>query len=249
MEDSPMEHKSWLDQIIALGLFIACVLGCTKLRADIPKTEPADNNHSTVEQTTITPADISGAYSVSGTNQDGSPYKGALEVIKRGEVYQFRWNAGRVYDGVGIPNGNVVAVAFTEGKDGKGCGVVNYRMLSGSTLDGKWGYWGLNESGLERGTRTSGADLAGTYNTTGQNPDGGQYKGTMTIAPRAGGYMFEWSNGATGFGVTQGSNISVGIGGPLCAFVAYEIKSGGMLDGIWGVSGSDKTGTEKATKK
>jgi hypothetical protein len=31
--------------------------------------------------------------------------------------------------------------------------------------------------------------------------------------------------------------------------VAYEIKPNGVLDGVWGGYGSEKTGTEKATKK
>jgi hypothetical protein len=31
--------------------------------------------------------------------------------------------------------------------------------------------------------------------------------------------------------------------------VAYEIKPNGVLEGIWGGYGSDKTGTETATKK
>jgi hypothetical protein len=31
--------------------------------------------------------------------------------------------------------------------------------------------------------------------------------------------------------------------------VAYEIKPDGMLDGVWGGYGSEKTGTEKATRK
>jgi hypothetical protein len=38
-------------------------------------------------------------------------------------------------------------------------------------------------------------------------------------------------------------------GGQQCAFVAYEIKGDGLLDGIWGGYGSNKTGTEKAVKK
>ena len=45
------------------------------------------------------------------------------------------------------------------------------------------------------------------------------------------------------------NTLSVGIGGSRCAFVAYEIKPDGTLDGVWGGYGSDKTGTEKATKK
>lgn len=126
---------------------------------------------------------------------------------------------------------------------------MNYELLGDGTLDGKWGYWGVNESGTERAMRTSGAGLAGNYDATGKNPDGSGYKATLSIAPSGGGYKFDWSNDSSGFGVKRGSNVSVGIGGSRCAFVAYEIKPDGMLDGIWGGYGSNKTGTEKATKK
>ena len=45
------------------------------------------------------------------------------------------------------------------------------------------------------------------------------------------------------------TNIAVGIGGARCGFVVYQIQSDGSLDGIRGGGGSDKTGTEKATKQ
>jgi len=51
-----------------------------------------------------------------------------------------------------------------------------------------------------------------------------------------------------GVGIKQGTNIAVGIGGSRCGFVAYEIRPDG-LEGIWGGYGTDKTGTEKATKQ
>lgn len=243
-----MEDKSWFSSLLALALLIVCLLGCNKTGTGTGNTEAPKNNNSA--QQAATPfADIAGNYSVAGTNGDGSPYKGALEVIKRGDVYQFRWNAGKQYDGVGVGNGNVVAVAFTGGSDGKGCGVVSYQILADGTLEGPWGYWGKNERGSERAERTSGSGVAGSYNLTGKNPDGSSYKGTLSIAPKAGGYTFDWSNNATGFGVKQGNTLSVGIGGSRCAFVAYEIKPDGMLDGVWGGYGSDRTGTEKATKK
>jgi hypothetical protein len=89
----------------------------------------------------------------------------------------------------------------------------------------------------------------GQYETTGTNPDGKQYKGTMAVGSQGGGYKFSWSNGADGFGIKQGDNIAVGIGGQRCAFVSYQIKPGGVLDGIWGGSGTSQTGTEKATKR
>jgi hypothetical protein len=244
-----MEQNSWLNSLMALVLFVACVLGCSKAGADAPKTDSPETRNSAPEVALPTTTDIAGDYNIVGTNEDGSPYKGALKVIKRGDVYQFRWDAGKQYDGIGIPNGNAVAVSFTGGSDGQGCGVVIYQALAGGMLDGKWGYWGLNEMGTEKGVRKSGSDLAGVYDMTGTNPNGNGYTAQLSITPRAGGYQFAWSNSASGFGIKQGNNVSVGIGGPRCAFVAYEIKPGGVLDGIWGGYGSDKTGTEKATRK
>ena len=243
-----MKKPSWQSSLIAIAVIVVCVLGCNRSKAVVAEPDSNDTSRTNTDAIPVT-EDISGSYAITGTNEDGSPYRGSLEVIKRGDVYQFRWNAGRQYDGVGIPHGNVVAVAFTEGSDGKGCGVVNFRILSDGTLDGKWGYWGLNESGTEKAMRTSGVDLAGDYNTVGTNPDGGTYKGTLKVAAQGGGYTFAWSNTAMGFGIKRGNNVSVGIGGSKCAFVAYEIKSDGMLDGVWGGYGSYKTGTEKATKK
>ncbi len=245
-----MKKNSWQSTLIVLAFFTVCVLGCTRSSADVPKTVSASHgNANAPSEGAPTTEDITGSYAITGTNENGSAYQGALQVIKHGDVYQFRWNAGRQYDGVGIPNGNVVAVAFTEGSDGKGCGVVSYRILGDGTLDGKWGYWGLNESGTEVATRTAGSGLAGAYKTVGKNPNGGEYKGALTISTKAGGYTFSWDNEATGFGIQRANNVSVGIGGAKCAFVAYEIKPGGVLDGVWGGYGSYKTGTEKATKK
>lgn len=242
-----MKHNSWLSSLITLALFVACVMGCTKSGANVATPPSAGNNAS---QERATPAaDIAGDYAIVGTNEDGSPYRGALEVIKHGDVYQFRWDAGKQYDGVGVPNRNVVAVAFTGGSNGKGCGVVSYQVLADGMLDGNWGYWGVNEMGTETALRTTGSGLTGDYAVTGKNPNGSGYKANLAITPKGGGYKFVWSNNSSGFGIKQGNTVSVGIGGSRCAFVAYEIKPNGMLDGVWGGYGSDRTGTEKATKK
>lgn len=234
---------------MGLTFFVACVLGCGNSSSKTPDAKPANTANSNQPANNTSAPDIAGSYSVNGTNEDGSPYKGELEIIKHGDVYQFRWNAGKQYDGVGVENGKVVAVAFTEGTNGKGCGVVSYQVLGDGVLDGKWGYWGTDESGMEKATPSGGSGLAGNYDTTGKNPNGSAYKGKLSIAPEAGGYKFEWSNNSSGFGVKQGNVLTVGLGGSQCAFVAYEIKSGGLLEGIWGGYGSTKTGTERATKK
>jgi hypothetical protein len=241
-----MNQNSWRSSSFAIALLVVCVLGCSKTGANVPKTDSGNNNAP--KDVKISATDIAGDYGIVGTNEDGSPYRGALKVIKHGAVYQFRWDAGRQYDGVGVPNGNVVAVAFTGGNNGQGCGVVSYQLADG-TLDGNWAYWGVNEMGTEKATRTSGSDLAGDYNVIGKNPNGSAYKAELSIKPNAGGYQFAWSNNTSGFGIKQGTAVSVGIGGSRCAFVAYEIQPGGVLDGVWGGYGSSKTGTEKATKK
>ena len=192
-----------------------------------PTTNPTTNRTS--DRTTNPTTNLGGRYNVFGTNPDGGEYTGSLEVMARGGVYQFRWNAGTQYDGVGVRNGRIVAVAFANGSNGSGCGVVDYTVLNDGTLDGKWGYWGTSAGGTERGRHISGRGLEGEYAATGNK--------------------FTWSNNSEGFGIRRGDNVAVGIGGERCGFVAYEIKPDGSLDGVWGGYGTERTGTEKATKQ
>ncbi len=234
--------------LIAIVFLLVCVLGCGKSAQTPTGASTAPANTATPNQP-VANTDVAGHYDVTGTNEDGSPYKGALEIIKHGDAYQFRWNAGKEYDGVGVENGSVLAVTFTEGTDGKGCGVVTYKVLGDGTLDGKWGFWGVNEAGAEKAKHTKGIGLTGDYAISGANPDGKAYGGTLAVTASGGGYKFIWSNGSEGYGISRGETVTVGVGGSRCAFVAYEIKANGMLDGVWGGYGSEKTGTEKATKK
>jgi hypothetical protein len=192
---------------------------------------------------------VVGRYTVAGTNPDGSQYAGSLEVIPRGKVFQFRWNAGTQYDGIGVRNGRTVAVAFASGSDGSGCGVVDYTVLKDGTLNGIWGYWGTDASGTEKARRVSGSGLEGEYAAIGTNPDGKPYQVNVSVQAAGRGYKFAWSNNSEGFGIRRGDNVAVGIGGERCGFVAYEVKPDGSLDGVWGGTSSQQTGTEKATKQ
>src|SRR5712691_4541855 len=238
---------------LVFALFVACVIGCKSIGTSTSKTNETSSTTKTTSTSSTTktaPPDIAGKYSVVGTNANGSAYKGDLEVIKHGDVYQFRWSGGASYDGVGVQLGDVIAGAFTTGENGKGCGVVDYTIANdGANLDGKWGYWGTDEGGTEKAKRTSGSGMIGEYDGTGTNPDGKQYKVQIAIAPAGSGYKFAWSNNSEGFGIRRGDNVAVGIGGTRCGFVSYEVKSDGTLDGVWGGYGSEKTGTEKATKQ
>lgn len=237
--------------VFAFALVIGLVLGCKSTTTssststgnnDAPKSTNSSN-------TSATAPDIAGNYNITGTNPEGGQYKGTLEVITRGDVYQFRWSAGTQYDGVGIQNGKMVAVAFANGADGTGCGVVDYDIRSDGSLNGKWGYWGTNESGTESARRTSGSGLPGEYDASGKNPDGKTYQAHLTVESAGNLFHFTWSNNTDGVGIKRGDNVAVGIGGRRCGFVVYQAQSDGSLDGIWGGGGSDKTGTEKATKQ
>jgi hypothetical protein len=242
--------------LLGLALLLACVIGCKYSTSSTSSSNSSNDEKKTTNSSATntstapdTPPEIAGKYSIAGTNPDGGGYKGDLEVIRHGDVYQFRWSAGNQSDGVGIINGGVVAVAFASGANGKGCGVVDYAIKSDGTLDGKWGYWGTDESGTEQASRTGGSGLVGDYDATGKNPNGKEYKEKLTVESAAGNlYKFSWSNNTEGLGIKRGDNVAVGIGGARCGFVAYEI-SNGTLDGIWGGYGSEKTGTEKATKQ
>src|SRR5256885_7488680 len=184
---------------LALALLVACVIGCKSTSSSTSQTnETSSTNKTTSSSTSTTKSaspDIAGKYSVTGTNPNGSAYKGELEVIKHGDVYQFRWSGGASYDGVGVQLGDVIAVAFTTGENGKGCGVVDYTITDdGATLDGKWGYWGTDEAGTEKAKRTAGSGMIGKYDGTGANPDGKQYKVQIAVVPAGSGYKFTWSN-------------------------------------------------------
>ena len=241
-------------QAIAFILFVVAVIGCRSSSNSNTSTQSSQstssntNSSSSTKPAPATHANIAGKYTITGTNPNGTTYRGALEVIEHGDVYQFRWNAGNQYDGVGVVNGDVVAVAFANGPNGTGCGVVDYNIQSDGSLIGRWGYWGKDEAGTENATRTGGTGLEGEYDASGKNPNGTTYKAKITVEPAGNLYRFVWSNNTDGVGIKQGDNVAVGIGGVRCGFVAYQIKSD-SLEGIWGGYGSDRTGTEKATKQ
>ena len=241
--------RSSLTLILCLSLIVIAGLACNSFnRSDEPSEQPS----SPLVPSRSSAPEIGGDYTIAGSNPNGSSYGGSLAVMKRDQVYQFSWTSGnRQYDGVGVRVENTVAVAFSEGSDGKGCGVVLYKIATDGSLDGKSGYWGVNSSESEKAVRTSGTDLAGLYNVTGKNTGGGEYKGTLAVNRQGAGYNFQWDAGSSfnGFGIRSGDKAAVGIGGAKCGFVSYEIKPDGTLDGQWGGQGSTVVGTEVARKR
>ncbi len=251
--------NSKTSSIIVICIFLLIGLGCKQLdsltKGDEPPPKiPVDaGNTEQPDSNSPTPSDISGNYAATGTNVDGGGnYTADLVVAKRDDVYQFSWNSnGNKYEGVGVQTGNKVAVAFADGTDGSGCGVILYKINPEGTLNGKTGYWGANETESESASRTSGSALEGKYDVTGKNLQGENYEMKLTVTKQNEGYKFSWTGNRDwqGYGIKQGDTVSVGFGGAKCGFVAYEINDDGTLEGKWGGKSSTSFGTEKAVKK
>jgi hypothetical protein len=84
--------------------------------------------------------DLSGTYTVKGTTAEGREYEGTCRISKEGDCYKLRWKIGEgSQTGLGIRQGEVLAVSFTDGKEF--AGVVAYR-IRGGRLTGKWAAFG-----------------------------------------------------------------------------------------------------------
>lgn len=238
-------------------IFLSLLLACNQAETTTKVETPAQPTPAATQAETkpVKPAtDISGSYSITGSNENGAgEYNGDLNITKREEVYQFSWaSGGRTYDGVGVQTDDTVAVSFTEGADGKGCGVVLYKIATNGDLDGKAGYWGVNSSETEKAKRDTGTDLEGRYEVSGTNTDGKPYKSSLNVKKNGDGYSFVWSGGTqpvNGFGIRMGELAAIGLGQASCGFVMYEVKPDGTLEGKWGGQSSTSFGTETAKKK
>jgi len=80
--------------------------------------------------------DFTGVYSCEGTNPDGRPYVGLVEILKVEGTYLVRWtmpNDTQVM-GVGIFSNGVLAVSYFGGAPA----LVVYSSTTDGRLDGKW---------------------------------------------------------------------------------------------------------------
>jgi tetratricopeptide (TPR) repeat protein len=97
-------------------------------------------------QETDTRADLTGVYSVTGTNQKGNSYTGHLTITLNGEVYEFSWQAGGTYRGIGLRQGDHLAVSW----GAESCGVAVYQIQPDGALEGIWALPGQAQPSSER---------------------------------------------------------------------------------------------------
>ena len=205
--------------------------------------------------------DITGTYSIEG-GVEGSTYSGEISIEKNGEVYDVYWwlNSGEVYMGIGILEGDYLAVAYSD-ESFTAFGVVLY-IVNGNNLSGFWAAPGeTSVKGYEIAYKDSESvpifepqaakfDIEGYYYLTGKNPDGSEYGAQAEIIEQDGLYLVKWLTYDTNFyglGIVDGNKLAVAwIDEDNFIFgISYlNLISFGKLEGPWAVFGENNIGSE-----
>ena len=147
--------------------------------------------------------------------------------------------------------GDAVAVTCADPTDGKGCGVVLYKIAPDGSLDGRMAKWGEFTFGTEKAVRVEGTNFDGKYTVTGVGNDGKPYQGTIDVEKNGMGHQFTWHTGtnSVGFGIWRGDRAAISFGGSQCSFALYQVMSGRSLEGRWGGQRTVAFGTETAKRQ
>lgn len=215
--------------------------------SNVNRPARANSNKGPAEQ------ELSGEYKLTGLDENGSnPFEGIISISNQGNAYKFVRQTNRArYTGVGIQNGDDVGVIYAEGDQGKGCGVVLYKIAPDGSLDGRIAKWGEYTSGAEKAVRTAGNTFAGSYSVEGTASDGKAYSGTIKIDKMGDGFFVTWTTSVVnivGFGIWRGDRAAIGFGGKQCTFAIYKVLSAKSLEGHWGSQRTITFGTETAKK-
>lgn len=221
------------------------------------KSNSNDNKSSSSDDKKDSPTskdgDVAGNYDITGKTLEGKSYDGTLSIKKQDEVYQFSWNVGgSAYDGVGVRDGNLIAVGYGAGDNGKGCGAAIYK-IGEKVLDGKLGGWGYNKVGKQTAVLLKQSKEGGVFTVVGTDTDGSGYKGELYVAQsKTDVYHFAFTSEGKakyiGTGIKVGDYFGAGMGVKQCGYVVYEVK-GENLEAAWGVIGNDRLGSELAMRK
>jgi hypothetical protein len=120
--------------------------------------------------------DLAGVYRCEGTNPDGKPYRGTVEIVKNDQTYRVKWSMGQrsASFGIGVVRGDMLAVSYYTGGN---LGVVVYRIAKGPQLIGEWTVLGADgqlfpEKLTKMGVLADAAPEGGQFDTAGDRaPD------------------------------------------------------------------------------
>lgn len=195
-------------------------------------------------------AGIEGDYTLKGKSANGSSYAGKLRVSAAGPVYRLSYQDNRTLRGMGVQRGNNLFAAWGPND---ACTVSALEIRSDGSLEGPWGDLSHNKLGTETLKRQSGApsDVAGTYASSGLDPDGNAYQGITTIEARGAIYKVVFKGGGEnyeGVAVKHAGYLAVSYGGEKCGVTAYGIRPDNTMSGIYAEYGTSGTGTEEMVK-
>ena len=181
---------------------------------------------------------IAGIYRASGSNPNGSRYRGMTAIAIAGGSYRFTWWIGKdIFRGTGRLGGRMLIV------DWGSTAPVIYTLERGGVLDGEWADGTATET-LEPfalAAYDAAPGLPGSYRVEGHNPDGSAYSGTVAIAPAPAGYQVRWRVGNQsyeGVGTLEGNLLTVEWGD--ATPVVYAVAADGRLAGLWGGGKGDE---------
>ena len=209
--------------------------------------------------------DLTGSYTVTGTNPSGTTYTGSLQIspskgtVANGTAYQLAWKFGSdTSAGLGVLyNSNTFAVTFGTSD----CVLNIYDIQNNSNSNSVSGIW-ANISAQNFGTETLTFDkstasdhIAATYKVDGTNPDNSTYSGTMTLDGYGLLYDLSWTiagqtNQGVGLLLANPQAIiaaNVASASAKCSVASYQVVNGDLY-GTWVSVGDKVTGTELALK-
>jgi len=130
--------------IAALALIVAAVVAFAAVKfSQLPASTsvtastgspPPSSSPTQNHQAPVTPVDISGKYSVDGTNTNGTTYHGSVTIRRDGNRYRFDWlisNVG-IYSGTGTLDGGTIVVDWGQKYP------VIYQIGANGVLSGTW---------------------------------------------------------------------------------------------------------------
>jgi len=205
--------------------------------------------------------DPSGNYRIiAASDPDGGNYTGKVSISKNADAYRVTWALpdGGAYEGVAVLMNDTLAIGWSSARDTLPRGVVAYK-IQGGKLSGRWTLAGMKGAvGTEELEGAPG--LQGSYRIVRSTVPGqsGGYSGTVNITPNGDTYILEWKLNSgenyKGVGIRQGDVLAVGwsVGvkpGQNAASVATYRPKGAGLEGVWGMPGLKRLGSETLAKE
>jgi hypothetical protein len=183
---------------------------------------------------------VGGLYRATGTNPDGSAYRGMVAIIQEADQFTFKWWIGRqTFFGDGHFAGRMLVVNWGAQHP------VIYDFGKDGTLVGEWADGSARETLAPHALSTAAAgsrSLEGDYRVEGRTPQGGAYSGAVLISRRGDRFRVNWTIGEQryqGEGRLEGNLLVVDWGS--ATPVVYAVAEDGSLHGLWDAGTGQET--------